>query len=102
MVALRLVPLVVDEVDTVVVDPADPEEDVMQVKLLDEDGVERWHRWMPESNGSSTACGLSVPGGHNRGTRYPVCIGELCEHCFTVFELTRAAIANAAERRRLT
>lgn len=100
MVAARLA-LVPYVADTEVIDlPAeDPE---MQVRILDDDGALRWHRWLPGSNGGETACGNLVDQRLTQGTRYPVCEGDLCPECFTVRELVKANLANAAARRRNT
>lgn len=98
--------LVTDEPDTEVIDVDDPPsralsvEVVMQVKLVDEDGPMRWHRWLAGSNGRETACGVIVDQRLQQGIRYETCEGDLCPECFTARELVKAALANTAARRR--
>jgi hypothetical protein len=95
--ALALVPDY--EPDTVIEEVA--EESEMHVKVLDEDGRLRWHRWCAGGNGSLLACGDVVDQRHTHGTRYPVLEGDLCEEgCFSPFELAKAALANLTARRR--
>lgn len=94
---LALVPY---EADAEVVEVAPAEEPEMQVLILDDDGVLRWHRWLAGSNGGETACGNTVNQRHTHGTRYPVCIDELCPDCFTAREVVKAVLANSASRRR--
>jgi hypothetical protein len=95
--AVAQLALVDDEPDTQV---ADVEDLPMQVRTVDDDGLMRWHRWLPGSNGSETACGNLVDHHLILGTRYETCSGEMCPDCFTARELVKAALANAAERGR--
>ena len=75
------------------------EEPPMQVRILDGDGTQLWHRWLPGSNGSETACGEPVENSLTLGLRNETCAGEMCPECFTPRELVKATLANAAARR---
>lgn len=66
----------------------DPEEPLVQV--LGDRGL--WHRTASGHGHRITACGISVARGTSiRHERYD---GNLCEECFTAFELVASARAN--------
>lgn len=89
---LQLVPY---EADTV---PIDPEDLRMYVRLLDPDGIVRWHRKMAETAGLLTACDDPREIDYDlvleqRVEKYE---GEMCRGgCFSKSELERAKQANA-------
>lgn len=77
------------ERDTEVVDV---EEDDVQVRLLDDDGEQRWHRRASVEPADHTACGRKYDWRfHQLGMRQSKLEGELClDGCYTPFELGQA------------
>ena len=93
---LALVPYVAD---TQVVEVV--EEPRMQILLLDDDGHLWWHRPLEGSGDAEIACGGVVDFRDIKGRRLAQYGGQMCQHgCFSIRELTKAELANAAARRK--